>query len=195
MAPVLTRNEKLIMRVSERKDVFAEKFMEYRPASSNSNRRTTATETLDSASNSGGGVAGSGIDVPRPRTDSLSSQVSEPESSFSLGGNPVWVGDDTIAEVNPTPSMNGHYISNGQTTGRRSEEIGSESSHGIQRSRNDSSTLIATYSETQHRPTVKDTHFFQTAIRYKDYSLPIRVPLSTFPEEVGDVSRVFNHLF
>jgi hypothetical protein len=34
---------------------------------------------------------------------------------------------------------------------------------------------------------IKDTHFFPTTIAYKGHQLPIRVPLSTFPEEVGDV--------
>ena len=89
MAPILTRNEKLVMRISERKDIFSEKFLEYRPASSRSNQR--AAESMDSVGSSGGsGGGGSGagpvgtvvaVDIPRTRTDSLSSQVSEPESS------------------------------------------------------------------------------------------------------------------
>jgi hypothetical protein len=34
----------------------------------------------------------------------------------------------------------------------------------------------------------KDTHFFDTVAEYSGLSIPIRVPLSIFPEEVGDVS-------
>ena len=35
----------------------------------------------------------------------------------------------------------------------------------------------------------KDTHFFDTVAEYSGLSIPIRIPLSIFPEEVGDVSR------
>lgn len=35
----------------------------------------------------------------------------------------------------------------------------------------------------------KDTHYFDTVAEYSGLSIPIRVPLSIFPEEVGDVSR------
>ena len=38
-APVLTRDEKLIMRVSDRKDVFSEKFIVKRPSVDNNARR------------------------------------------------------------------------------------------------------------------------------------------------------------
>ena len=34
----------------------------------------------------------------------------------------------------------------------------------------------------------KDTHFYQTSIDYKGLQLPIKMPLSTFSEEVGEVS-------
>ena len=34
---------------------------------------------------------------------------------------------------------------------------------------------------------IKDTHFFPTTIAYKGHQLPIKMPLSTFPEEVGEV--------
>ena len=34
----------------------------------------------------------------------------------------------------------------------------------------------------------KDTHFFDTVAEYSGLSIPIRIPLSIFPEEVGDVS-------
>lgn len=37
-------------------------------------------------------------------------------------------------------------------------------------------------------PAIKDTHFYETAITYRSYTLPIRVPLYTFEEEVGEVS-------
>lgn len=34
----------------------------------------------------------------------------------------------------------------------------------------------------------KDTHYYHTTIVYKGHQLPIKMPLFTFPQEVGDVS-------
>ncbi len=36
----------------------------------------------------------------------------------------------------------------------------------------------------------RDTHFFDTSANFKGLNIPIRIPLSTFEEEVGDVSDV-----
>ncbi|KAF8345805.1 stabilization of polarity axis-domain-containing protein, partial [Amanita rubescens] len=36
----------------------------------------------------------------------------------------------------------------------------------------------------------KDTHFYHTIVAYRDHHLPIKLPLSTFPEEVGDYSLI-----
>lgn len=36
---------------------------------------------------------------------------------------------------------------------------------------------------------LKDSHFYHTAINYNEHQLPVKVPLSTFPEEVGEVRK------
>ncbi|KAJ7865371.1 hypothetical protein B0H14DRAFT_2440359 [Mycena olivaceomarginata] len=36
----------------------------------------------------------------------------------------------------------------------------------------------------------KDTHFYHTTVVYKDHQLPIKMPLATFPEEVGEYSLI-----
>ena len=36
----------------------------------------------------------------------------------------------------------------------------------------------------------KDRHFFETSVVYNEIKLPIRVPLTVMPEEVGDVSII-----
>lgn len=41
-----------------------------------------------------------------------------------------------------------------------------------------------------HAMNKRDTHFFDTSARFKGLNIPIRIPLSTFEEEVGDVSAV-----
>uniref|UniRef100_V5EJP1 UDENN domain-containing protein n=1 Tax=Kalmanozyma brasiliensis (strain GHG001) TaxID=1365824 RepID=V5EJP1_KALBG len=40
----------------------------------------------------------------------------------------------------------------------------------------------------EERP--RDTHFFDTVLTYRNVPLPIRVPLTTFPEEVGEYSLI-----
>ena len=69
MAPTLTRNEKLVMRVSERKDIFAEKFVEKRPSTSNSSNRDTLVIHSNESHSSFEGKT-------RSRADSLKSHVS-----------------------------------------------------------------------------------------------------------------------
>jgi hypothetical protein len=34
---------------------------------------------------------------------------------------------------------------------------------------------------------LRDTHYFDTSVLYNGFNLPIRLPLATFPNEVGDV--------
>ena len=162
LAPTLSRDEKLIMRASERKDVFAEKFV---------------TRTMDSGSV---GEEGAQNGTPsthsqsatRTRTDSLNSADSSPSaggSNASAGSSAVWVGEESSTDQE-TPrarsSLDDGSYANGFGTM-------SADSHGTPPSQRIGPTL--------------DTHFFETSITYKKTKLNIRLPLSTFPEEVGDV--------
>lgn len=169
-APTLTRYEKLIMRSSERKDVFGEKFAERRVTPDNAVRHTLITHSNESRSSFEGKT--------RSRTESLTSQHSVSEASFSLGGSAVWVGDESGLD-------NGHNQVP-PPRGRRSTDASSASSHGVS-GRREESAAAASYTNAQLQSMVKDTHFFPTSIAYKGHTLPIRMPLSTFPEEVGDV--------
>ncbi|TDL18713.1 spindle pole body interacting protein [Rickenella mellea] len=173
-APTLTRCEKLIMRTSERKDVFAEKFAERRIPMDI--RQTLIQHSNESRSSIEG--------KSRSRTDSLTSQHSASEASFSLGGSAVWVGDESGLE-------NGREREHhSPPRGRISTDASSASSHGVNGRREESTATATSYTEAQLRSVVKDTHFYQTSIAYKGHTLPIRMPLSTFPEEVGDYSLI-----
>ena len=223
-APVLTRHEKLIMRSSERKDVFAEKFKppESIPSTTNAvaqpppskfrHSRNTSDESKlsfeegiiartkepkdkdDSASfiidggappstssHSSGGQPQSQIGTPSQ--GSTLGQYSPSDSSFSLGGSAVWVGEDGGGDhtmngkdkepmrIPPSISRNRESVDASSTT--------SSNAHG-------SGTIPhLTLGDALHG--IKDTHFFPTTIAYKGHQLPIKMPLSTFPEEVGDV--------
>ena len=52
-------------------------------------------------------------------------------------------------------------------------------------SRRVEANLIST---TAHDPAaLKDTHFFPAVMEYNEHRIPIKLPMATFAEEVGDV--------
>jgi len=222
-APVLTRNEKIIMRCSERKDVFVEKF---RPPESGPLTATVANQSLLSKFGHGrdeslesklsfeegvlarareskgddgssfiidGGAPpstsshGSGSQS-RPQTGtpsqgSILGQSSPSESSFSLGGSAVWVGEDgggdhTMNGKDKEPMRIPPSISRHRTSVDASS-TSSSNAHG--------NGIIPHLALGDPLHGIKDTRFFPTTIAYKGHQLPIKMPLSTFPEEVGDV--------
>ncbi len=207
MAPILTRYEKLIMRTSERKDVFIEKFEDLgRPhvsdASASQNHAHKTNDSVGSHSSFEEGILirmekdrGKESDKkgPASSTTSLhpstqSTQYSPSDASFSLDGSAVWVdsgADQTFGYPGTSVGSNGAGGSSRSESlrGRKSTDASSSSSHNY---RGDRSGAI-TPSANAAGPVLKDTHFFPATIDYNDHQLPIRLPLSTFPEEVGDV--------
>lgn len=212
-APVLTRSEKLVMRASERKDIFSEKFASPKISDNASNfngtqgkaqhkttssaeshpsedgmlvRRHPQGEGTRERSTTESSVASSHPHQPNPSSPS--------DSSFSLGGSAVWVGDESVILDNQVGVAigggPGSVTSGTQASrGRKSTDASSSSSHGFPREHNAYSGAIPTTSDPHLRSGLsKDTHFFQTTIAYKGHQLPIKLPLATFPEEVGDVS-------
>ena len=102
-------------------------------------------------------------------------------------GSAVWVGDesglDQMGFVATAASASSSSISSA-ARGRRSTDASSSSSHGaFGRSGEGPPSLPGAASAA-----LKDSHFFHTAINYNEHLLPVKVPLSTFPEEVGEVS-------
>jgi hypothetical protein len=166
LAPTLSRCEKLIMRASERKDVFSEKFVSRMTDSGHAEDDGTVNGSVSSHSQSAINLA------TRARTDSLKSDNSSRSaegSNASVGSSAVWVGEGSANDHQDTPRA---------------------------RSSLDDGTYVnsfATMSADSHAPSSQrigpslDTHFFETTITYKKTKLNIRLPLSTFPEEVGDV--------
>ncbi|KAG1862111.1 docking domain of Afi1 for Arf3 in vesicle trafficking-domain-containing protein [Suillus subalutaceus] len=173
-APTLTRCEKLIMRASKRKDIFAEKLSTHiPPLPLKAAHKTTGSNGSHSSED------GLPLD-PNPTRPSSPS-----DSSFSLGGSAVWVNDDSVL----IDGQVGVAIVSGSSVltsrGRRSTDTSSNSSHAY------SGGAIPTSSDPHLRSGIsKDTHFFQTSIAYKGHTLPIKLPLATFPEEVGEYSLI-----
>jgi hypothetical protein len=200
-APILTRSEKIIMRNSERKDVFIEKFTSlrssehlkgrvvHRPVNSNGSHSSfdegIMIRTKDGAEARGRTGSETSVRVPSTTHHNGTHQHSPSEaSSFTLGGSAVWVGEEgTLVDQGST---NGSYGSHGSLVatkgGRRSTDNSSSSSHGPH------SRPPINAGTSDPRLGTKDTHFYHTTIDYKGHQLPIKMPLSTFPQEVGDVS-------
>jgi hypothetical protein len=161
--PYLSLDERLILRTSERKDIFSEKFSD---AESNSLLPTSPSN--QSLYGNGDSNVGSEVletsDRRSVSSGSLSSRTSKdaraladlPRTASSDGRGGRWSSGNTVEEV----VTEGSFV-DAATTG------------SLPRS---------------NRP--KDTHWFDTKIFYSGHSLNIRVPLGTFPEEIGDVSAV-----
>ncbi|KAG8866455.1 hypothetical protein FRC20_008501, partial [Serendipita sp. 405] len=181
MVPTLTRHEKLVMRLSDRTDVFAEKF------SRRSSREVTG-ELLSVAESSSGLTSkpnGSSEVVNQPllrsksatslkyhkRTASEASGDQPSEVSHNSSGSVAMIGDESHLDNPHDPRI----ASNASLDALRSrEELATTSS--------DSGHIL------KRRHHHRDTHFYETTIKYANIPLPIKVPVSAFTEEVGDFS-------
>jgi hypothetical protein len=240
-APILTRNEKMVMRFSERKDIFAEKFShlatrDIQHAWNGSNPGIAGKPTSQHRSTNSGESYSSfeeGIlmrhrekdrnqdehrtrereGVPRQaRAESESSttaqrssdgQHSPSDSSFSLGGSAVWVGDEGGVDLpqkdggdadSVTSLVGSNTLLASSSRKRRSTDASSSSSQAFSKDQTLKVPVNAVH--PIHDPFLrsgmtKDTHFYQTTVAYRDHQLPIKMPLSTFPEEVGDVCVLY----
>ncbi|KAJ3571772.1 hypothetical protein NP233_g3548 [Leucocoprinus birnbaumii] len=225
--PFLSRQEKILMRSSERKDIFAEKFSQR----VDSQPVTLAKGKQHKPSNSGGSYSSfeEGILMRHKDKDKLhlaesargkrenglrsradtgasgttppvqpsgQSQGSPSDASFSLGGSAVWVGDESGLELaKDVPGDSGSVVSmsssNNAPSHRKRRSTGASSSSSQAHSREHQARQINashSYYDTHLRNAmVKDTHFYHATVTYRDHPLPIKLPLATFPEEVGDV--------
>jgi len=224
-APILTRQEKLIMRSSERKDIFAEKFSQQSWGFGNSSLGSkTPFQHKSSHSNESSSSFEEGLLMrnrerdrrqddnrnkrqdPQPDKDSENGAPqpgqnhSPSDLSFSLGGSAVWVGDESGLDLVPkghvedSSSLVGSNTLVSSSRKRRSTDASSFSSqtHGREQTYR---PLNPQQSHSYYDPhlrsgMVKDTHFYHTSVAYKDHHLPIKMPLATFSEEVGDVGFI-----
>ncbi|CAK5265904.1 unnamed protein product [Mycena citricolor] len=206
-APLLSRNEKMVMRSSERKDIFAEKISTPAKQSwnnSKANLQHKATQSAESFSSFEEGILMRSKEreelphAPPPPAHSTA-QSSPSEASFSLGGSAVWVGEESgtegasaeDGEVESVMSYAGTAVTGATNRRRRSTDASSASSHMKDGMLRPSAMAAPSYMDASYRGGMtKDTHFYHTTVQYKDHHLPIKMPLATFPEEVGDYSLI-----
>jgi hypothetical protein len=172
--PLLSLDERLILRTSERKDMFEEKFAD---------SASTTTTTTDGASSS--------IHLRRtPSSQSLSRSNGSTEvldtfdhrsgSSGSISSL-TSISKDPGTYDNSTDDLSWRTRSRANTV--NSSEDGRPQFAGIQLM--PGGERATTPAVPSGRP--KDTHWFDSKIEYNGIQLPIRLPLATFPDEIGDV--------
>ncbi|KAG8733344.1 hypothetical protein FRC12_018912, partial [Ceratobasidium sp. 428] len=189
-APVLSRDEMLIMRATERKDVFAEKFFgtELHADTAPKDSRGMGSIDLTSAATSLEGFD----DAPTTTRSRKSSITSDSTRSHSPPTSLRLKNGGSHEDVTAKP--------NGEPTPRTSLDRMSVASSAHVTNRVDSSSVghgsIAPVTGRIIRS--KNTHFYTSFVRYPQFKgsgvghldLPVNFPLSTFPEEVGDFSLI-----
>ncbi|GAA99631.1 uncharacterized protein L969DRAFT_86901 [Mixia osmundae IAM 14324] len=135
--PVLSPSERLVLRVSDRADLFEDRF----PA------------------------------------DTLVATPSRPDMELQSGPHD----EDDFPK---TPTMNnltpGNLWSERRPTITPADFAARSASHAQRHS-------TPAYKSSRRS---RDTHFYETSVRYAEFDLPVRIPLATFPEEVGDYSMI-----
>ncbi|SPO26732.1 uncharacterized protein UTRI_04039_B [Ustilago trichophora] len=169
-APSFSRAEKLVLRASDRRDLFEERFVAAArtdveaAATASGALPTTPSEEIETARSSPIGVGG--VEMTRRRTDSTSTFSSETRSLKKK-----------LSAASLRPAL-------GARRGSSANSIVGVA--GVQDRR--SNLHSASPLPGSARP--RDTHFFDTVLTYRSVPLPIRVPLTTFPEEVGEYSLI-----
>lgn len=172
LAPQLSLDERLILRQSERKNLFEEKF-DRPPAgrrSEDDRNSASAADQQSSLSSSMGPGASRRSVTPTSGMEELSLQEN--------GGLHV-------------PGGNG--AGNGSAGAPRSRVVSDSSTNGgisMARTGSSGTTGAASGRSISSRILLRDTHFYDTSVLYNGLSLPIRLPLATFPAEVGDYSLI-----
>lgn len=185
-APVLSRDEMLIMRATERKDVFAEKFFGtelYIDVVPKDARGTSPNDSTSAATS----IDAFDTDIvtgTRSRKSSFTSNSAHSHSPpTSLTHRNGGSNEDVKADGEPAPRTSFDRMSVASSAHLANRVESSSVGHG---------SSVPPGRKIIHS---KDTHYYTSFIRYTrakesgggHLDLPVNCPLSTFPEEVGDV--------
>lgn len=231
--PTLSRAERIILRNSERKDLFAEKFIN--PGSGLGlglgGNVNAASGGVKGDTGEAGGMEDLDVFEPDWVPEGLGSTLNASSTSGPGGGVTIHNGGSgsisgsgsglsmrksfksTLTRLSDGGGRRMRKTSRSSLLGDKEIGLGSESSGRPGSSRAASPSTNTNQAQIQQqqqqnqqyrglgigRPEVgaggtvrkavgpKDTHYFDTVAEYSGLSIPIRVPLSIFPEEVGDV--------
>lgn len=186
--PRLTRNEKLVLRGSERRDLLEERFVTSFKASSNP-RPLQAMEASELLSEDMTVHAARASDAAQQhlRSDSSSSGPSaddpnnRPTARSISGKRPALNNKPSLASLRLTAGAG--------LLKRKPSSVAPNSDHN--QVDNQASPTSANNSNNMPSAVVRDTHVWETSISYgKIRELPIRVPTDVFDEEVGEYSLI-----
>lgn len=201
--PRLSRFERVVLRGSERPDIFAEKFSS--PIIPDSSDSLPAYVSNNNSPNL------SLLSTP-PMPSSLT--IAKRLSDSTLQTPPMPSLSAFVSPVQRSPrSIRTRTRSSTDSTGSQSQDASPSGFRGLRvhtRTLSSLTTLVdppqnqtpplpssiycaSVSSSPSKRP--KDTHYYDTRIEYSGKSIPVRVPLQTFPEEVGEVSHHSNPIF
>lgn len=173
--PILSRDERIVLRTSERKDVFEEKFRSLLLSAAESPTSSRLPTSKLPSSSSLAEI----MDDSQEIIDG-----SDARSVSSGGGLSLDSGSLNRSTDNLTPRSRADTMTSASSgDGRLSQHSAGAGGVGSLLPGNERSTT-----PMPHAGRPKDTHYFETRITYTGIPLPIRIPLSTFPEEIGDVS-------
>ncbi|GAA5821503.1 hypothetical protein JCM3770_000601, partial [Rhodotorula araucariae] len=190
--PLLSADERTILRTWDHKDLFKEKFAaatsEGSPPSGAYDNDTfgapgrlhimPSSESLRSLARSPsiGSAASSARDDVAAATTSAGGRTSRANTVSSLGDDrrTSWSNSQSYGGYQPPVPALPHRQSSGATQSTTSL-AGSGASPTVTRG-------VAAVP--------KDTHFFETKVEYGGITLPVKIPMATFPGEVGDYSLI-----
>ncbi|KAF7324032.1 hypothetical protein MKEN_00625300 [Mycena kentingensis (nom. inval.)] len=207
-APILTRNEKAVMRYAGRKGVLAERFPVSGPQNGGAahaghgnwqpNGKSAMHHRLrqsgESFSSFEDGLLtrkeqrdehvtaiAATIHVPYNPNAQLPAhaQSSPSDASFSLGGSAVWVNEETA---------NGEGGDNDSVASGTAVAAPSRKRRSVDASPGPSHLKPPLGHQGSHTcfGVGKDAYFYHTTVVHNDHQLPRKMPLSTFPDDVGE---------
>ena len=175
LAPSFTRHEKFILRTSDRRDLFVEKFAKRAPfEASRPESRNTGHHSDDSAKRKlGGSTSSELVVIEQPNNHARSASTASLPSSDPSMESTVVVGDEP-----PRESME-----NGKPLPNKPHEPPGKQDGYLNGLSTDSLPERRSFTKPVHR----DTRVFEAQVKYGELNLPIKLPLTTFSEEIGDV--------
>jgi hypothetical protein len=199
--PRFTRDEKLILRASERRDLFEERFKDSPPLRTTSGLRqlTNLIDEADSRREESRSRSGSTSTTQSSYEESLAAKaVNSSTFGSSVGGRstPHLPHKPSLASLRP--SSNGSGILKRRPSAAAQIQLqqagGLDGSHmslpnnAMWKRQNGSGVAVSSMAALGNGK-VKDTHYWDTSVSYgKIQDLPIRIPTDVFDEEVGEVS-------
>lgn len=173
LAPSFTRHQKFILRTSDRRDLFVEKFA--KRASCEASRpesRNTGHHSDDGAKRKLGGSTSSELVAEQPNNHARSASTGSPPSPIPSMETTVVAGDEPARES----------MENGKPLPKPHEPSGKQDGY-----LNGLSTDSLPERRSFTKPVNRDTRVFEAQVKYGELNLPIKLPLTTFSEEIGDV--------